>query len=242
MVRASVFVEKLGIPTSSIICEGFGIPGELTAAGLGMSGLPMSTYPGPINLHSTTEMEKNVATVLADQIIKNLLFYSSIKPPHVESVDLCAILEECVALSKEMFRGYDVDAEVVIKSRQECVVEADPYQLKEVFHNILSNSYESFSGNKGTIAIEVKPMKGGYIAVSFTDNGSGIKPEDMKEIPRPFITTKIRGIGLGLPVCYQIVHLHNGQMWVKSKVGKGTTVTVALPVRKFPERPEQEKK
>ncbi len=72
MVRASVFVEKLGIPTSSIICEGFNIPGELTAAGLGMSGLPMSVYPGAINLHSAEQMEKHVAAILAEQIVRDL--------------------------------------------------------------------------------------------------------------------------------------------------------------------------
>ncbi len=72
MVRASVAVEKLGLPTASIICSGFAIPGETTAASLGMSGLPMSVYPGAVNLHSEAQMGKNVAAVLIEQIVEGL--------------------------------------------------------------------------------------------------------------------------------------------------------------------------
>ncbi|MFC1928106.1 hypothetical protein ACFLXK_00705, partial [Chloroflexota bacterium] len=71
-MRASVAVEKLGLPTVSLVCDGFVIQGSTTAAGLGMTNLPMAAYPGPVNLHSVEEIEKNVAEVMIDQVIKGL--------------------------------------------------------------------------------------------------------------------------------------------------------------------------
>ncbi|MFC1870117.1 UGSC family (seleno)protein [Chloroflexota bacterium] len=71
-MRVSVAVEKLGLPTVSIVCDGFAIQAGFTAAGLGMTNLPMAAYPGPINLHSVEDLEKNVALVVIDQVIKGL--------------------------------------------------------------------------------------------------------------------------------------------------------------------------
>ncbi len=71
-MRASIVAEKLGLPTASLVCDGFVLQGILTSAGLGMPNLPMSAYPGPINFHSVEERQKNVEAVLVDQVIKNL--------------------------------------------------------------------------------------------------------------------------------------------------------------------------
>ncbi|MFC1990436.1 hypothetical protein ACFLVW_07825, partial [Chloroflexota bacterium] len=71
-MRASAAVEKLGLPTVSVVCDGFSIQGSLTAAGLGMPNLPMAAYPGPVNLHSIDELEKNVAAVMIEQVVKGL--------------------------------------------------------------------------------------------------------------------------------------------------------------------------
>ncbi len=71
-MRASVAVEKLGLPTVSLACDGFLTQGSLTASGLGMANLPITTYPGAVNLHSTEEIEKNVVQGMIDHIIRGL--------------------------------------------------------------------------------------------------------------------------------------------------------------------------
>ena len=71
-MRASAAVEKIGRPTVSVVCDGFLIQGSLTAAGLGMPNLPMAAYPGPVNLDSVEELEKNVTAVMIEQVIKGL--------------------------------------------------------------------------------------------------------------------------------------------------------------------------
>jgi len=71
-VRASVEVENLGLPSASLVCEGFVLQGGFTAAGLGIPNLPLSVYPGPVNLHSVEEMQKNVRAVVVDEVVKGL--------------------------------------------------------------------------------------------------------------------------------------------------------------------------
>ncbi|MBI4332943.1 MAG: hypothetical protein HY673_16875, partial [Chloroflexi bacterium] len=72
MVRASAVVEKAGIPTVSLVGDGFVSTGQLAAAGLGMPNLPLSAYPGHVNLHSPEERERNIATFVVDQVVKGL--------------------------------------------------------------------------------------------------------------------------------------------------------------------------
>ncbi len=81
-MRASVAAEKLGLPTVSLVCEGFVLQGSTTAAGLGMPTLPMAAYPGPVNLHSLEDLQKNVEEVILDQVVRGL----TVQPKEVKLV------------------------------------------------------------------------------------------------------------------------------------------------------------
>jgi signal transduction histidine kinase len=70
------------------------------------------------------------------------------------------------------------------------------------------------------------------IAITVTDNGEGISPENMTKLFQPLFTTKARGFGLGLVVCKNLVEANGGQIEVESEVGKGTTFTVVLPTER----------
>lgn len=69
-----------------------------------------------------------------------------------------------------------------------------------------------------------------------TDNGAGIPPENLDKVVTPFFTTKPigHGTGLGLSICDGVVRAHGGQMRLESLVGKGTSVSLELPVRPTP--------
>jgi two-component system, sporulation sensor kinase E len=70
------------------------------------------------------------------------------------------------------------------------------------------------------------------VAVVIKDTGIGIKKEDLKHIGIPFFTTKIRGTGLGLALCRRIIiERHQGEFLIESEAGKGTAVTIKLPVK-----------
>ena len=72
--------------------------------------------------------------------------------------------------------------------------------------------------------------KEGYLKIEIQDTGQGIPEEDIKKIFDPFFTTKPKGTGLGLSLVHKIVENHEGRIFVNSKVGEGTTVTLLLPL------------
>jgi CheY-like chemotaxis protein len=81
-------------------------------------------------------------------------------------------------------------------------------------------------------------VAGTYAAIEVKDNGSGISPENLRQIFQPFFTTKKTGTGLGLATVLSIIKRHGGQMGVDSELGTGTTFTVFLPVAEQPEEIE----
>jgi len=106
-------------------------------------------------------------------------------------------------------------------------------EMKGAFLNILKNSFEAIEEN-GEITIktifQANPYPG-TVEVLFTDNGMGIKKENLKYLFSPFYTNKVRGTGLGLAICRRIiVERHKGKIQVTSEEGKGTTIKVELPL------------
>lgn len=73
----SILVEKLGIPTVTIVCDGFLEQGRYSATGLGMPNLPFAAHPGHVNVATTEQVQKNAAGIMLDQVIKGL----TVQPP-----------------------------------------------------------------------------------------------------------------------------------------------------------------
>jgi len=172
-------------------------------------------------------IEKKVAE--SDQIINNLLFYSRIRNPRIESINIYKLIEECLEVIRDKTKN-EIKIESNLSSIKNISIEADPLQMKEVFQNILNNSCDAVSQEKGQIYVEAVDEKG-FIRIYFKDNGSGIRRDILNRIFEPFFTTKAKGTGLGLAVCQQIVGLHGGLINIESKQGCGTTVIITLPKR-----------
>ncbi|MGA1864777.1 MAG: PAS domain S-box protein [bacterium] len=181
-------------------------------------------------------LEKHLANIEkhvmeSNQIIDNLLSYSVIKMPNYENINIDELLDEVISSSKERLKKKRV---IIVKdsiSIKNIFVEADPLQIKVMFLNILNNSYDALTKNEGKIEIEGLYNGGDFIKVHFKDNGSGISKEDLKRVYEPFFSSKLKGTGLGLTLCNQIVSLHDGKLKIQSEMGKGTTVSVRLPVK-----------
>jgi signal transduction histidine kinase len=109
-------------------------------------------------------------------------------------------------------------------------IECFPNQLNQVFMNMLVNASQAIEG-KGTITVKTR-TDGNHVTISFTDTGTGIRPENLSKIFDPGFTTKGVGVGsgLGLPICYKIVKEHDGRIDVESEIGRGSTFTVTLPI------------
>ena len=108
-------------------------------------------------------------------------------------------------------------------------VECFPFQLNQVFMNLLVNAAHAIV-ERGSITIRTGHDEG-HVWVEIQDTGHGIKPENLPRIFDPFFTTKSvgQGTGLGLSIAYGIVKKHHGQIEVRSVVGQGTTFKVLLP-------------
>ncbi|MFC0186974.1 PAS domain S-box protein [Fictibacillus aquaticus] len=126
---------------------------------------------------------------------------------------------QAILLNVQIYFDYDKDLPSVW-----CVEN----QIKQVFINILKNAIESMP-NGGTVRVRIY-VKDGFIWTSITDEGCGIEDDRIKTLGEPFYTTKEKGTGLGLMICYKIVENHNGKISIDSKVGEGSTFTIALPL------------
>jgi two-component system, NtrC family, sensor kinase len=113
------------------------------------------------------------------------------------------------------------------------LVECLPFQLNQVFMNLLVNAAQAIEG-QGTITIRTTST-GQEAIVEIADTGKGISPDFIKRIFDPFFTTKPigKGTGLGLSLSYGILQKHQGQIEVKSEPGVGTAFRLRLPLRQL---------
>ncbi len=109
----------------------------------------------------------------------------------------------------------------------------DNSQIQQVFINIILNAEYAMvnARGKGTLKIKTE-VADDNVKVSFTDDGPGIEPQNIRRIFDPFFTTKEvgKGTGLGLSISYGIVTAHNGKIYAVSEFGKGTTFVIELPL------------
>lgn len=168
----------------------------------------------------------------SEQIINNLLNYSRIKMPQHQTVRIDELLSECVQSTRRRHYGRPVPISTQTEWIQGLSIQSDPLQLKEVFENILNNAFEAVPSEGGQIFVKAQRTPEDMLTVSVIDNGEGIAQEDLYHVFKPFFTKKSKGTGLGLAICHEIVTLHNGKIEIASEKGKGTSVTIRLPIER----------
>lgn len=108
------------------------------------------------------------------------------------------------------------------------MMEIDLPQLVLAINNTMENALESMPKG-GTLTLRVKRQER-RLMIAVEDTGCGIPKEQLDAVYDPFVTSKPRGAGLGLTLVHQVIMNHRGDIKVTSEVGKGTTVTIRLPV------------
>ncbi|HUU38758.1 MAG TPA: cache domain-containing protein, partial [Candidatus Desulfaltia sp.] len=171
-------------------------------------------------------------TIRCKDIVKGLLEFSRPKEPEMILTDINDAVVRAMAIfeSQALFQNIQVRKELSELPR----IVADSSQLQQVFTNIIANAAEAMAGN-GLLTIRTfLDDQTACIKVEFIDTGHGIKAEDMRRLFEPFFSTKEvgKGTGLGLAISYGIVQKHQGSIEVRSEVGKGSTFTVILPVKR----------
>jgi len=164
-------------------------------------------------------------------IIRGLLDFSRRRTPHTRPADVCGLVDECIGLIEGQAQFHDIE---IVRRYGAGIppLVIDPSQMQQVFLNMIINAAEAMDG-RGRLEVTVAlddAHRG--VEVRFADTGHGISDENLQRIFDPFFTTKEvgHGTGLGLAISYGIVQRHGGDISVCSKVGKGTTFAVRLPL------------
>ena len=169
-------------------------------------------------------IEKKLAE--SNSIIDNLLFYSHLRPPQFEMMNIFNTIEARIA-DMEMRNQKEITMIKNIDSIKDVLIQVDQRQIKEMFYNIFSNAYFAVPDKEGKIIIKAE-NEPEFIKVIVEDNGKGILKENLDKVFDPFFTTKAKGSGLGLSICQKIIKMHDGEISIKSGLRQGTTVTVSL--------------
>lgn len=147
------------------------------------------------------------------------------------TMDVKALLDEVLILSGKRLQHAKVTPKVQWDSEVP-ILQGATNQIKQVFLNLILNATDAMpEGGEikihGQIVDEDKPE----LRIDFSDTGVGIAPEHLDKIFEPFYTTKPTGTGLGLGISHSIITSHGGRLTAESAAGKGTTVTVWLPIQ-----------
>ena len=168
----------------------------------------------------------------AARIVGKLLTFARQNPPEKMRTELNQVLQDTIELRRYPLKMQQI-ALVVEFGGDLPATWADPFQLQQVFINLLSNAEQALSSRSGERRITVRTeLRDKALVATVADTGPGIAPEHLPHIFNPFYTTKPRGVGtgLGLSISFGIVREHGGTLQVISEPGKGAAFEVSLPV------------
>jgi signal transduction histidine kinase len=174
-------------------------------------------------------------------IVMDLRHLTRTRDPERQTTDLNGLLDEVVELASDRLERSRICVERNYAA-QLPQGEYDPQQLRKVFLNLLINAVEASPQNSG-VELQTRYLSGngapahsetngnrGALVISIIDRGVGMSLETKRRLFEAFYTTKHNGTGLGMMITQEIVKKHGGRIEVESAEGKGTTVSVYLPV------------
>lgn len=163
-------------------------------------------------------------------IVKGLLDFSRKDRDDFELIDLHTILNETYRLMRHTIKMEGIAFHIDLKAEKNNVL-CSPNQIKQACVAILVNASEAV-GENGEITMRTTNPEEDQILLEIIDNGVGIAEHELAHIFEPFYSTKreTSGIGLGLAIVHGIVENHKGRIRVDSKPGKGTTISILLPL------------
>jgi PAS domain S-box-containing protein len=159
----------------------------------------------------------------SDRIVRDLLEYSQ---------ELELELSEATpkVIASDAVRRVEVPKNITISdlTLDEPKIRVDTAKIRRVFVNLIEDAVDAMpDGGKLTISSN---RSDDFLIVKFADTGPGIPETVLRDLWKPLITTKPKGLGLGLAICKRIAEAHGGSITVESKIGEGTTFTLTLPI------------
>lgn len=196
--------------------------------------------------------EIKTASLRAKDVVKQLLSFSRKTEQEQKPLDMTKVIRESLKLIRSSIPS-SIEIRKNIPDTTDAVL-ADATQIHQIIINLCTNASHAVTGDKGLIEVTLQPLTlkkrtdenfkglapGNYLELIIKDTGSGIDPGNCEKIFDPYFTTKEvgKGTGMGLAVVHGIVKNHNGEIFVESEPGKGTTFSIVFPT--IMEHPLQE--
>jgi signal transduction histidine kinase len=156
-----------------------------------------------------------------ETVVRRFVDFVKDETLHIAAFDLRRTLSRVAARES---RG--PGAEVILERGSEAVVHGDEELLERAFENLVRNGREA-AGPGGHVWIGAESADP-LVRVTISDDGPGLSAQARASL-RPFLTTKPGGLGLGLPIVYKIVGLHQGEILIGDRSPRGLAVSVGLP-------------
>jgi two-component system NtrC family sensor kinase len=169
-------------------------------------------------------------TVRLADMLKKMLSFSRPDETERAELDINSVIDELMVLYDKRFRENSIKLKLDL-TPDPGIIMASKDQLRQVFINLFSNAMYAMSDG-GTLSITTR-SNGNMVHIIVEDTGTGIKPKHLEKVFDSFFTTKtdsIKGVGLGLSVCYGFVKEHDGDITVESQYGEWTRFTIKLPL------------
>jgi PAS domain S-box-containing protein len=172
--------------------------------------------------------------VRLSELLRKMLTFSKPDQKEKQPVDINTILDEILLLHEKQFRENDISISMDLSTGLGLVY-ASKNQLRQVFLNIFKNAGDAMPDG-GTLTVKTSG-KDEEIVVEISDTGVGIEKENLNKIFDAFFTTKssVKGVGLGLSVCYGFIIEHGGDISVESQEDAGTKFIITLPLHSHPQ-------
>jgi nitrogen fixation/metabolism regulation signal transduction histidine kinase len=161
--------------------------------------------------------------------------YARLPPASLMALDLNELLRDMLVLYESSASPVQADLSADVPK-----VQGDPTQLRQIIHNLIRNAQDATEGLQAA-KIEVSTARQGkQVALVIADNGPGFPPEIMANAFEPYVTTKPKGTGLGLPIVKKIIEEHGGKIALANRDTGGAEICITLRVADVPEAPNQE--
>lgn len=181
----------------------------------------------PVIYENLKILDKELAR--AGKIIIDILEYSRPIGLMFKPTNINMQIEEALNSLKQQAR-YPENVELNLELKEDLPhIPADPESLRRAFMNIIINAIDAMpEGGQLKISTDLAP-ENKTVKIRFSDTGGGIPEGNLSKLKEPFFSTRRKGIGLGLPITYEIVERHKGNIDVRSELNRGTTFTINLP-------------
>lgn len=174
------------------------------------------------------------------QILNDVLDYAKIEAGRLSIIpaptDLRELADSVVGLLAPQAYSKGLNVYITIDDDVPATVHADAIRIRQIFFNLLGNAIKFTDRGSISLGIRAKAAEEGDItlAISVTDTGIGIAPQDASRLFAPFVqsehqtTRRFGGTGLGLSICKRLTELMEGELTLQSTLGEGTTVTLVV--------------